>query len=354
MKFKVDLQLLLPAALLSVLGSFVIWSVNPDLIVGHLLSVGIGVVLFLVISQFNLVRYQMLWPAIYILLAVGLVAVFGQPAIRGSHRWIVIGEYTIQVAELGKPALAFVLAGFASIFLLRTFRNVVVYLILGFVPAFMVMKQPDLGNAILYLVMILTMMFAGYVKYRYLLYLVLIGTLLLPLGWSALEGYQQSRIVAFVQPDYDPQGIGYNATQALIAVGSGGLSGKGLGQGTQSHLRFLPESHTDFIFASLTEELGFIGSFVLLGLYAVLFYRLLVCAMSSKSIFNRLFLIGIYIQLFIQTVVNVGMNLGLVPITGVTLPLVSFGGSSVVVTFISLGMAQAVFQSERQDELLIR
>src|SRR3989344_3122018 len=127
MKFKVDLQLLLPAALLSVLGSFVIWSVNPDLIVGHLLSVGIGVVLFLVISQFNLVRYQMLWPVVLILLVVGLLAVFGQPAIRGSHRWIVIGKYTIQVAELGKPALAFALAGFASTFLLRTFRNVAVY-----------------------------------------------------------------------------------------------------------------------------------------------------------------------------------------------------------------------------------
>ena len=354
MKLRIDLHLLLPSVLLTVLGSFVIWSVNPELIAAHLLSVGIGIVLFLVISQFNLGRYRVLWPVVYILLLLGLLAVFGQPVIRGANRWIVIGTYTIQIAELGKPALAFALSGFASFFLLRSFRNVVAYLALGFLPAFLVMKQPDLGDTVLYTIMIATIMFAGYVKYRYVMYLVLVVILLLPLGWFTLEDYQHERLVAFVQPDYDPQGIGYNATQALIAVGSGMFTGKGLGQGTQSHLRFLPESHTDFIFASLTEELGFIGGSVLLGLYAVLFYRLLKYAMDSKSVFNRLFLTGVYIQLFVQTVVNVGMNLGLIPITGVTLPLVSFGGSSVVATFISLAAAQAVHQSQRQDELLIR
>lgn len=354
MRSRIDLQLLLPAVLLTVLGSFVIWSVYPELIGYHLLSVAIGVGLFLIISQINFIRYYMLWPVVYLLLIIGLVVVFGQPAVRGSHRWIEIGRFTIQLAELGKPALAFALAGFASFFLLRSFRNVATYLVLGIVPAFLVMQEPDLGNAVLYTIMILVIMFAGYVKYRYLFYLALIAMLFLPIGWHALEGYQQDRLVVFVRPEYDPQGIGYNATQALIAVGSGGLSGKGLGQGTQSHLRFLPESHTDFIFASLTEELGFIGSFVMMGLYCVIFYRLLVYIIGSVHIFNRLFVIGIYIQLFIQTVVNIGMNLGLVPITGVTLPLVSFGGTSIVATLVSLGMCQAIYYSQRQDEMLIR
>lgn len=354
MRLRIDLQLLLPAVLLTVLGSFVIWSVNPELIINHLLSVAIGVGLFLIISRIDFIRYYMLWPVVYLLLIIGLVIVFSQPAVRGSHRWIDLGRFTIQLAELGKPALTFALAGFASFFLLRSFRNVVTYLVLGIVPTFLVMKEPDLGNAVLYTVMIIVIMFAGYVKYRYLFYLALLAMLLLPIGWHALEGYQQDRLMAFVRPEYDPQGIGYNATQALIAVGSGGLSGKGLGQGTQSHLRFLPESHTDFIFASLTEELGFVGSFVMMGLYCVIFYRLLVYIIGSVHIFNRLFVTGIYIQLFIQTVVNVGMNLGLVPITGVTLPLVSFGGTSIVATFVSLGMCQAIYYSQRQDEMLIR
>jgi len=354
MKFHVDLQLFLPAVLLSILGSFVIWSVNPALISAHLFSVGIGIVLFLVISQLILVRYQALWPLVYILLIIGLLVVFAQPAIRGSQRWIILGSYRLQVAEFGKPAIAFAMAGLATYFLLRSFRNVVTYLTLGLAPAFLVMKQPDLGDAVLYTVVVLVIMFAGYVKYRYLLYLAVLATILLPLGWFTLESYQQARLISFIQPEYDPQGIGYNATQALIAVGSGGLFGRGLGQGTQSHLRFLPESHTDFIFASLTEELGFIGGALLLGLYIVLFYRILICIMDSKSIFNRLFLIGIYIQLFVQTVVNIGMNLGLVPITGVTLPLVSFGGSSIITTFVSLGMVQAMHGSQRHDELVIR
>jgi len=173
-----------------------------------------------------------------------------------------------------------------------------------------------------------------------------------PLVWNHLADYQKSRIITFLNPSYDIQGAGYNALQALIAVGSGGLFGRGLGAGTQSMLRFLPEFHTDFIFASTVEQLGFIGGIILLMLY----FALLVFVLRSgtgKDAFGRLVSYGAFAQIFFQVLVNVGMNMAIIPITGITLPLFSFGGSSIVATCITLGIVSAK-EPKKDDAIAIR
>ena len=174
----------------------------------------------------------------------------------------------------------------------------------------------------------------------------------IPFTWPHLENYQKLRILTFINPTYDIQGAGYNAYQALIAVGSGGWLGKGLGQGTQSKLAFLPEYHTDFVFAAGIEQVGFIGGLVLLVLYAYFLFSILNNGSHIGS-FPRLVVWGIFAQLLIQIIVNIGMNVGLIPITGITLPLVSFGGSSIMGIFIGLGIIASVTR-QKQEPIAIR
>jgi rod shape determining protein RodA len=348
-------SLLFPITLVSGLGIFTIWSINPDLVLGQLIALTIGYILFFLSGRLKAATLRNASIFLYIGLIVALLILFSQPAIRGAQRWLILpNNITIQIAEIGKPIYILSLAGLCSLFKPRNIRHLITFLILGSIPILLVLKQPDLGDAVLYFMVLLAILFSSYSKYRYILALVLAGIILLPLGWNSLEDYQKSRIISFTTPSYDPQGAGYNATQALIAVGSGKISGRGLGRGTQSHLRFLPESHTDFIFASLTEELGLIGGSILLLAYGALFYKILAVALKTDDLFSRLVAVGIFIQLFGQTFVNVGMNLGLVPITGVTLPLVSHGGSSLVATFVSLGLIQGLDKGKSRKEVLIR
>lgn len=353
-RFSFSLLLVLPAMLISILGSFIIWSVNPDLLSSHLVFLLAGFVIFLALSRIDIIFLRALSPLTYILLLIGLLFLFTQPAIRGAQRWLIIGNTTIQLAEIGKPLYILALAWICSRFIPRSLRHLLIFLLIGIFPILLVLRQPDLGNAVLYLAVFLGLFFSSYSKLRYLVVFTLFGMLLLPLGINQLADYQKERLVSFVTPNYDPQGIGYNAAQALIAVGSGRLTGRGLGSGTQSHLRFLPESDTDFVFASLTEELGFVGGFLLLLSYSILLYGILNAAAKSTILFTRLLAIGIFVQLFAQIFVNIGMNLGLVPITGVTLPLVSSGGSSIISTFIALGLVQSIASYKEKREVVIR
>lgn len=353
MKFRLDWQIILPVFLSSSLGSFIIWSVNADLLFRHLTSIAIGWIIFLIISYTYTDSLNKFWLLLYVLLNVGLLLVFLQPAIRGSQRWFFIGGQSIQISEIAKTFYIFSLAGLINSRLPRNLINFGLLMLAGVFPILLIAKQPDLGNAILYFAVLLIMIFAGYSKIRYLLLLILFLALLIPVSWQfLLKDYQQIRIISFFRPELDQQGIGYNAIQSLIAVGSGGFLGRGLGRGLQSHLRFLPESHTDFIFASLTEELGFFGGAVLLLLYAFLLYRILSLTVKTQDIFSRIFLVGVFVQLFTQIFVNIGMNLGLMPITGVTLPLISFGGSSIIATFITLGFVHAL-ESQMQKRVFV-
>jgi rod shape determining protein RodA len=186
------------------------------------------------------------------------------------------------------------------------------------------------------------MLVASNISLKKILLLFLIGALIIPTSWFFMHDYQRERIISFASPEHDPQGIGFHAIQSTIAVGSGGLYGRGLGRGTQSRLQFLPEFRTDFIFAFIAEELGFIGSTIVLTLYAVIIFLILRIINLSTSRFGELICVGVLSMMGIQIFINIGMNIGILPITGITLPLLSYGGSSVVSILLCLGLVASV------------
>ncbi len=212
--------------------------------------------------------------------------------------------------------------------------------------------QPDLGNAVLYLfAFLLTLLVVGFPLYLFVIGLLGIF-LTFPLLWHLLRTYQKQRILSFLHPSSDPLGTSYNAVQSVIAVGSGQFLGKGFSEGTQSGLRFLPERHTDFIFATLSEGLGFVGSLVIIAAFAVLLYKIYTIFNNTDDRFCKIFIASSFFLLLLQFFVNVGMNIGLVPIVGVTLPFVSYGGSSLLSNFIILGLLSSIATSRRERRVL--
>ena len=311
-------------------------------------ALGAGVFLFIAVSNYHLLRnYAVLLYGTGVLLMVS-VLLFGE-TIRGTTGWFAVGPMSFQPVEYMKFALAVALAAYFSgrARLEFGFRELYESAAIVGVPVGLTMLQPDLGSALLLLALWgVVVLFAG-IKKLYLLALSALSTLSAILSWQFLFAeYQKARVMTFLNPAIDPLGQGYNVTQAIIAVGSGGWFGRGLGFGSQSQLKFLPESQTDFIFAVIAEELGFIGVVLLLVAFAFLFWRLLGLASRAHDDFPGYLLIGIGGVLFAQMCVNVGMNLGLLPVTGVALPLVSYGGSSLVFTLAMLAVAQSVASRE--------
>lgn len=261
---------------------------------------------------------------------------------RGTFRWISIGPINIQPSEIIKPLVVVGLAKFFSTRKLNKPSEMLLGMLLALIPAGIVFVQPDLGSALVLVAGWLAIVFAAGVP---LIWLGGIGALaggFLPLVWHFLKGYQRNRILSFVEPGKDPLGIGYNLIQALVAVGSGGLIGRGLGRGTQSHLRFLPENSTDFVFASLAEELGVVGALIVLGSFFVVLWRMFLVASRAPTRFERLYVSGIMGLVFFQVFVAAGMNMGILPVTGVPLPFISQGGSSLVSVLFSLGLVEGV------------
>ena len=277
--------------------------------------------------------------------------VLGDP-VRGSTRWIPIGTFQLQAGEFAKPLLVLAFAYFIKAMPPKTIKNILINTLLFAIPALLIFKQPDLGTALVISSIWVAQMFVGGISY-YLIGLVLATALIfaefLP---NFLHDYQLKRLQTFIDPFSDPLGAGYNVIQSIVAVGSGGFLGKGLGGGTQSHLRFLPERHTDFIFASLSEELGMVGGILVLFSLGGLLYRILHLGTHTHSSSSRLIYLGIFAYLFFQTFVNIGMNIGIAPVTGVTLPLISYGGSSVLATAITLGIASSCARSDSRKALI--
>lgn len=258
---------------------------------------------------------------------------------RGAIRWIPIGPLSFQPSEIVRPFLLIFFAGYLTQKELNV-KRFVNALILLLLPVLLIFIQPSLGVAVLTIVGFVGILIASSFQKKYILLGLSIIALTLPIIWAILEPYQRLRLITFLQPTVDPLGAGYNSIQSMISVGSGKILGRGLGKGVQTQLAFLPERHTDFIFASIAEELGFIGATVtLLGLFFIL-WRIALVAESARGPQARAFVSGIFSVLFVQTIVHVGMNMGLLPITGVPLPLVSAGGSSLLATMISLAMVQ--------------
>lgn len=340
---QVDLLLVIPVILLSALGITILHSVAPDLVRQQIILMAIGILITILIS---LVNYHLLehfsWGS-YIL-AIGLLAttlLIGQVT-RGSIRWIPLGLFRLQTSEIAKPLLIIFFARILSTRNFHHFKSVLTPTLLFLLPVVLIFRQPDLGSSLVVTALWIGMMFVSGAPIKFFLMGLVITTLLIPLGWRTLADYQQARLMTFINPISDPLKTGYHLNQSLIAVGSGQVFGRGLGQGTQSQLRFLPERHTDFIFATMSEELGLIGGIILTGLLLALLARILIIAKNSPDRFGELICVGIFSLLAFQGFVNIGMNIGLVPITGITLPFISYGGSSLLSTFISLGLASSV------------
>ncbi len=315
------------------------------------LALGIGVFII-----FSFVDYR-LWKswsgalyAIGILLMLA-VLVFGKD-IRGTSGWFVIGPFRLQPAEIMKLFLILGLASYFSRFQTRQIglKQIGISFVYVLIPAALAAFQPDMGSALVMLVIWFGMLFLTGVKSKYILGTIGVGVLILLVGWNMiLQDYQRQRINSFFNPEGDPLGSGYNVIQSMVAIGSGGISGKGLGHGSQSQLNFLPEKHNDFIFASIAEESGLIGVALILGLFWLLLFRMKRTMDVSRDNFGRLIVGGVIVLLFFQAFINIGMNLGIVPVAGLSLPLLSYGGSFLMVTMAAVGLTQSVWRKREKS-----
>lgn len=341
----------LSSLLLISIGILVIYSSSQILAFQQSLFVVVGFLGYIIVSQLNYKSFHILVLPIYLFTLLLLLVVFilGVET-RGVLRWIPIGSLNIQPSEFAKIALIIFLADF-WVKRMPTIKNILLSLSLTAPFIILIFRQPDLGSALTVAAIWLGMLFASGVSFKKVAVVILISILFIPAGLLLLEDYQKLRIAGFLAPHADPLGTGYNLIQSTIAVGSGQLWGRGLGQGTQSRLRFLPEYRTDFIFASIAEEMGFVGASIILFSYLILLIYCLRVSWRASDFFGSLIAAGVSSQLLFQGFVNIGMNLGLLPITGITLPLVSYGGSSLVATLMSLGFVSSVAKSERKIDI---
>lgn len=289
-------------------------------------------------------------PIGYILGNVFLLLSYFGPSVRGATRWIMLGSAQLQPSELSKPLFLLAFSYFLAKYSPRKLQYIPMHVILICIPFILVFRQPDLGSGIVYGTFWLSMMLAAGLPVAIIVIGLIGGSFAFPALWMSLLPYQRQRISTFINPALDPGGAGYNALQAMIAVGSGQLFGRGLGRGTQSHLRFLPEHHTDFIFATLIEEFGLLGGILLLSFYGLLLTRIIMPLMGTvKHTGVFIYSIGLFSMLLSQIFINVAMNMGLVPITGITLPFVSYGGSSILSLSIAFGLLWALSKDKVTD-----
>lgn len=330
------------------LGLITLVSIAPTSFYQQLVSAFLGLLLFFVFSQLDYRIFAKTGWLFFFgsLLFLVTPLIFGTIT-RGSLRWIQLGKMTLQPSELVKPFLILNFAAFFSANGQFSWRRLATGLAWLTLPILLIFGQPDLGSSLVVFGAWLGVALAAGVANRWFLWGGLGVGLAFPLIWRYLQPYQKSRLLSFLDPTRDPLGANYHLIQAKVAVGSGQLWGRGWGRGTQSHLHFLPERYTDFIFASFAEEFGFLGSLILILLFAFLFFRLLLIAQKAKDNFGFLISLGIFSLIFSQFFINIGINLGLLPVTGIPLPLVSYGGSSLLAIMICLGIAENIARQQR-------
>lgn len=342
-KLRLDWLLVIPSLLLFLLGIMTLSAIAPEVVVNQLVFFVIAVIFFVF---FCLVDYEVIFSFHNVLYLGSLVflllpVIFGVVT-RGATRWIQLGTYTLQPSEIIKPFLLI----FFAVISTSAYRFRYLWLAgSALLPASIIFFQPDLGTTMVIMVGWFTI-FLSKVSLRH----ILLGAgsfllFLLPIYEFALKGYQKDRLITYLNPYNDPLGNGYHVIQSIIATGSGMFLGRGLGRGTQSLLHFLPERHTDFMFASLSESLGFVGSTLVIVLYLVIFWRLYRLSQLTPDPRAALFCLSVTALLAFQVFVNIGMNIGLVPITGITLPFVSYGGSSLLSLAVTLGLVNSISRS---------
>lgn len=342
---KFNLALLLLPFLIFLLGIFTLKSIAPELVKNQTIFFLLGILVYFAISFIDFTIFKYYWKYLFWLVVVLLVMTYFLGQVKyGAVRWLGFKYFSAQPSEFAKivviMALSSLIALKKDIFNLKNLLK----LILLVTPMIMlVLLQPDLGTAIIiFLTFIGILFYSGLNKIYFFVALLLFGVFSSPI-WSLVRDYQKERILVFLNPQLDVQNSGYNVLQSIIAVGSGGLYGRGFGRGTQSHLQFLPVYWTDFIFASFAEEWGFIGAFVIIALYISLFLTLIYISYKVSDTFGSLLAIGTFFVFFFQFVINVGMNMGIMPVTGIPLPLFSYGGSSLITSFFLLGLTQSVW-----------
>lgn len=346
-------MLLLPVVVLVSVSLVTLLSLNFDFFKNQVLSLVIALLAFLFFSQANIAYFKQLkWPVYVLSLVFLLITLAIGIQSHGAVRWFDIFGIRLQFSEILKPFLAFIFAAMLAERPTTSFKSFALALLFTLPIFLLVYFQPDLGSALLYLIVALfALMIAGY-PFRWFALLFLPIVVLMPVLWTKLHDYQRNRILTFLNPQADPLGVSYNSIQALIAVGSGTFFGKGLSEGTQSGLRFLPERQTDFIFATIAEGLGFIGAAIVILALLFLCYQIFRIFSTSQDRFVRIFAACAFGFFLIPAFVNIGMNLGIMPIVGVTLPFVSFGGSSLLSNFIFLGILSAINASEKHKNVL--
>lgn len=318
---------------------------HPPFYVKQLIWLGIAIFILSIIVIFDYTKLKNFWIFLYVIGILLLVAVFftGKTAM-GAKRWINLGFFSFQPSEIFKILFIISISGFlenknSPLSLKDTLKAIAIF---GLIPFLLIVKQPDLGTATLLLTITFIMIIYKGLPLRVLILILSIGLaslfFLWELLWESLKEYQKNRLIAFLDPTIDPKGIGYNITQSIITVGSGGFFGKGFLQGTQGPLKFLPERHTDFIFPIFAEEWGFLGCLILLTVYFVLFFRCFQTSLLAKDQFGKLLTVGFSCLFTLYFFTNIGMTLGVMPVVGIPLPFMSYGGTTLLANFIGIAL----------------
>lgn len=351
--WKLDFKLIVPVIIVVIISLTTLFSINPALFKSQLTYLIISIFAFIIFSQtnHNVLKNYSLPIFIFSIIVLAVLLIVGIES-RGSTRWFELFGFRIQSSEILKPFLAISFSYFLINKNNRTLKNMTKGLLYLFPIFVLISLQPDLGNALIYAgVVILTFIYFGF-PLRFFVGGFLFLAAIFPVFWQFMHGYQRQRVLTFLNPASDPLGTSYNTIQAVITVGSGMVFGKGLGQGTQSSLYFLPERHTDFIFATISEDFGFIGSMVIIFAFGFLFYRLIQISFDSTDEFTKIFAAVSFFLIMIQFFVNIGMNIGIIPIVGITLPFVSYGGSSLLSNFILLGILNSLTKTATRERVL--
>ena len=343
---SIDLILIFCVLILGGISTFAMYSSEGGQMLyytkSHLLRFSVFFVLMIFLSFIRLKFFHSISYFLYfiVLLLLLYASVYGI-TVSGSQRWINLHFINLQPSELMKIVIILCFAKFyhrMQIDNVNSFRNLIVPIIILIMPMFLVISQPDLGTSILIALSGIVVIWLSGVNIKYFISSFIVLVIATPFFISFLKPYQKLRILTFFDPEKDPLGAGYQIIQSKIAVGSGGFTGKGFLQGTQSYLEFLPEKHTDFIFTLFSEEFGFLGSIGLLLVYSILIYRIIYIGSISRNFFSKLFCYGYGSSIFIYIAVNMSMVLGLLPIVGSPLPIMSYGGSSMLATMVGLGV----------------
>lgn len=321
------------------IGLVMLTSIAPQVFPQYLLYVLIAVIFFFVFAKVDFVVLASFSNIIYVAcLLFLLLPLFIGEASRGATRWIVIGNSSLQPTELVRPFLILFFANFLTKKELNL-KRICEALVLLVIPLTLIFKQPSLGVTILTAAGFFGALLTCRVNIKIYLYGMGLLILALPLIWFVMAPYQKTRVMSILHPTHDPSGASYNGIQSMIAVGSGKITGRGLGRGVQTQLSFLPEKHNDFIFASTAEELGLLGALIVITVSFLLLFRLLKISEDAEFNTSRAYIVGIFVSLFLQVMIHIGMNMGMFPITGLPFPLISYGGSSLLSTMIMYGIA---------------